>query len=262
MTLIGIPTLNGPDRLYRLLCSIKDHTDLKGVQLTVSDDCSSPENLQANEHVCREFGALFLTTEVRLGISKQWNKLVHSSIESICVLVNDDIEVVADWLDVLVFTLTHNPHAGMVSLACDTGVTKETALLRSFIDFREARLMGGQGTLLSSGGPCFAFRRADYDAVGGFDERYFCYYEELDLGVSMVKQLNRFHYISEYPAVYHMGGVTMSTNSNASRILAESRQKFWEKWGQTLDQLREEFSKREEPKVMQWHSQWKNWRLP
>ena len=58
-----------------------------------------------------------------------------------------------------------------------------------------------------------------------------------------------------------MGGATTS-NLNASQYLEESRARFWEKWGKTMDQLRAEFSAVGLPPFIEWHSQWKNWKLP
>jgi GT2 family glycosyltransferase len=191
--LIGVPTLNGPDRLDRALASVKAHTDLADVTVLVSDDCSTPANLQLNKDVVHKHGVEMLMTEERLGVSMQWNRLVrHVPDAEICVLVNDDVEVVEDWLDVLVFSLERNPDLGMVALRCETGVIKKDCPPRPMIDYNEARLMAGGGTLVSSGGACFAFRRGDWESVKGFDERYFCFYEEVDFGVTLATELGRF----------------------------------------------------------------------
>lgn len=261
--LVGIPTLNGPALIDRALKSIKACTDLRDVTVLVSDDASDEEKLKLNKDTVHVHGVEMLTTETRLGIAKQWNRLVrHVTDAEVCVLLNDDVEVTDDWLDVLKFSLDKNPHAGMVGLRSDTGVVKHEALKRPRVDYHESRLMCGGGTLLSSGGACFAFRRSDWEAVGGFDERYFCFYEELDFGVSLARQLKRTNYIASYPVVYHMGGATISANHDASALMLESRARFAEKWGMTLDALRAEFRQNPRPEAVEWNSQWQNWRLP
>jgi GT2 family glycosyltransferase len=260
---IGIPTLNGPDRLDRALRAIRAHTDLRDVAVLVSDDCSTPENLELNKNAVHASGVEMLMSSQRLGVSQQWNRLVrHVPDAEICVLLNDDVEVVEDWLDVLAFSLARNPKLGMVSLRCETGVTSDNAVPRPRIDYSEARLLTGGGTLISSGGACFAFRRDDWQAVLGFDERYFCFYEEVDFGVALARERGLFSAFASYPVVLHMGGATVSANTDAPAVLLDSRARFAEKWGTTLDQLRAEFSKRRVPPWVEWNTSWKVNRLP
>jgi len=265
--LIGIPTLNGADRLRRALISVQEYTNFSdsdySVDVIVSDDASDVHNLEWNKTWCHRFNMPMLMSEQRLGIPKQWNRLVrHVPDADVCVLVNDDVEVVADWLDVLVFTLNMNPMVGMVGLRCETGVTANNGSRRPHVDYHEARLLDGSGMLLSSGGACFAFRRSDWVAVGGFDERYFCFYEELDFGIALTKH-GLYNVIAEYPVVYHMGGATIGANSNASAVLLDSREKFVEKHeGMTLDKMRADLGQRPRQEFVEWNSQWKNWRLP
>ena len=102
-------------------------------------------------------------------------------------------------------------------------------------------------------------RREDFDAVDGFDEQFFVYYEEVDFGVSMRKKLNRTHYMVDYPTIWHMGGATMSAEGmNASERLVESRVKFEAKWGKTMNELHEELA-HESPPVRNWNSHYANW---
>jgi GT2 family glycosyltransferase len=232
--LVGIPTLNGPDRLGRALASVVQSTDLKrlGATVLVSDDGSEPRQMDRAKGVCAAFGVEMLTTERRLGIAAQWNRLTrHFPEAEIIALLNDDVEVVPDWLDVLVYSLERNRHAGAVGLRCLTGTTKAQYPPTPPIDYVEARLLDGGGTLLSTGGACFGFRRDAYDAVGGFDERYFCLYEELDFCVALLAA-GYVNLIASYPVVYHTGGETISANSDAAQLLAESREKFRLKWSE------------------------------
>lgn len=261
--LIGIPTLNGPDRLDRALKSIKTYTDLRNVVVFVSDDASTPENLKLNKDVVHTHGVPMLMSEERLGIAKQWNRLVrHVPDAEVCVLLNDDVEVVEDWLDVLVFSLEKNPDLGMVSLRCETGVTSENGQPRPRVDYNEARILHAGGSLVSGGGAAFAFRREDWAGVGGFDERYFCFYEEVDFGVALATQLGRFNAFVSYPVIYHMGGATIGVNMDASQVLLDSRKAFWDKWGLTMDQLRARLGSREAPSFHEWDSKFKHWKHP
>lgn len=253
--LVGVPTLNGPDRLDRCLASIRKYTntDLFDVTVLVSDDASTPENLKLNKDVVHRHGVEMLMSETRLGVSKQWNRLVrHVPDAGIVVLLNDDVEVVEDWLDVLVFSLARNYQLGMISLRCETGVTSETGQPRPRIDYHEADLLDANGTLLSSGGACFAFRRESWLLAGGFDERYFCFYEEIDFGVTLALKHNMWHAFASYPIVYHLGGATIATNHDGNAVLLESRGAFWAKWQKTLDQMRDELWQRRRDDLLLW----------
>lgn len=259
--IVGIPTLNGPDRLRRAVASVREHSP--DVRILISDDASSPDSLEANKRVAHEFDVPMLMTDRRLGVPAQWNRLTrHYDNVEVVALINDDVEVTADWLDALEYTLRNNLWVGMAGLRCETGVTRANAVSRPFIDYHEAKILQGNGDLLSSGGACFAFRRAAWEEVGGFDERYLCFYEELDFGVSLSRKLGFVNVILDYPVVYHTGGATVAANHDANAVLLESRRKFSEKWGMTLEQLRAEMRNRAPVSFVHWNSQIKNWRHP
>lgn len=66
-------------------------------------------------------------------------------------------------------------------------------------------------------GSCQLFRRASFDAVGGFDERYFMYFEDVDLG----DRLTRAGWLNVYvpsAEVIHLGG--HATSQASARMLA------------------------------------------
>jgi GT2 family glycosyltransferase len=242
-----------------------DYDDLS-VRVLVADDGSEPDLLRQNKEICSELGVEILHGHGRTGIAKTWNRLVrHAPETEVIALVNDDIEVVPHWLDVISYSLLNNSQAGMVGLNTYCGVTKGQIAAQMAvvprIDYHESRLMGGCGTLVSSHGPIFGFLRSSYDLVGGFDERYFCFYEEVDFGVAL-RRKGFYHYMASYPLCYHMGGATNSDKKNldASRLLVESRNKFFEKWGKSIGQFREEFRDVKMPLLHEWNTQIKAWK--
>ena len=286
--IIGVPTLNCPSRLQRALESIAECTKLDGVRVLVCDDGTIPDLLETNRkvirHVANRIPSLdMIENGARLGIAKSWNRLTrHYADAEIVVLLNDDFEVVDFWLDVLMYSLRENPKVGMVGLNSYVAFTKEQVKLLypktvytgaderptywhelvPMIDYREAKLLDGGGSLLSAQGPAFAFRRKDFDTVGGFDEQYFVYFEELDFAVSMRKH-GLYPFMASYPIGYHQGGATNSDpfNLNAQEHMARSRKLFIEKWGKTPTELREEFiAAYERPVLREWTSQVHNWK--
>lgn len=264
---IGIPTMNGPERLARCLESIAECTAFDrfaSVKVLVCDDGSTEENLKLNKDAIHRSDRLrdvagleMLVSAENVGVSASWNKLVRHHPCEVASLLNDDIEVAHDWLDVLTFSVWENKHAGMVGLDSYVGVIKRDVVdrLPPRIDYREARLLDGDGTLLASAGSIFAFRRDTYEAAGGFDERYKVYYEECDFGTTL-RRLGYAHYMASYPIVFHMGGATMSQPSmDAQGHLARSRALFAEKWGATPASLRGQFGPA--PATKTWNTQLK-----
>lgn len=281
--LIGVPTLNGADRLHRCLGSIADSTDFdrfRNVKVVVCDDCSTESESAAIEHVVREnrhliqrAGLSLIRNDARSGIATSWNRLVRHADADICALLNDDVEVVTHWLQALAYSLDRNRHTGMVGLNTYVSVSKgqvehgpaatlriEPHAYRPRIDYQEAKLLGG-GDLLCSYGSAFAFRRSAFDEIGGFDERYFCFYEEVDFGVSL-RMRGYSNYMLSYPIGYHLGGATNSepANLDAKAHMDRSRALFNEKWSvQGLGELRARLVRREEPVLHEWNTQIGNW---
>lgn len=257
--LIGVPTLNGPDRLDRCLASIQKYTDLTDVAVLVSDDFSDEENLKLNKDVVHTHGVEMLMTDQRLGISKQWNRLVrHVPDAEIVALLNDDVEVVEDWLDVLVFSLSRNPLIGSIGLRSEYGMTAAQAEIEGWRrprrDHHVSHINDGCGALLWPPGPCFAFRREDWSNVGEFDERYPLYHVDCDFGLKL-RVAGKRNCFTEYPVIYHMGGATM-THLDPQPKLREGQGIFLQKWGKSFSQLREEFL--EAPvQYVEWNSTWR-----
>lgn len=226
--LIGVPTLNGPERLERCLRSIKRWTSLEKykAQVLVSDDFSYDRKLAENKTVCNAYRVPLLMAEQRLGVAEQWNRLVRHTEAPIQILMNDDVEVVEHWLEALVYSIRENPHAGMVGLKAYQGVNSTNFSPPPSVSYAESIMERGSG-LLSSCGYLFAFEKAKWTVVGGFDTQFFAFYEEIDFGIRLFRE-NFPSYMLSYPIVVHQGGATTSDPSNidAPKVIVESREKF------------------------------------
>jgi len=56
------------------------------------------------------------------------------------------------------------------------------------------------------------YRRADWQRAGGFDERYFCYAEDVDLGFRLQLKGRTCRYVPDAVA-YHLGSATSGVDS-------------------------------------------------
>jgi GT2 family glycosyltransferase len=259
---IGIPTLNGPERLLRCLESILKYTPLKalGADVLVSDDFSYERELSENKKICKNLGVEILTAPDRLGVAQQWNRLTRHASAPHMILMNDDVEVVPDWLEALLFSLEHNPGAGMIGLKAYQGVNSENFTPPPIHSYNEAVMEHGHG-MVASTGFLFGFHRYRFDELGGFDPTFFAFYEEVDFGIRLLKA-GYPSYMLSYPIIIHQGGATTSEarNINAVKVLAESREKFILKHGK-LSVLRDELTRSSEPlpRTVHWNTLLKVW---
>lgn len=231
--LIGIPTLNGPDRLRRCLRSIRLNTPKsEPFKVLVVDDCSTPENLQSNKDVIHEFGVEMITHSKRFGVARGWNDLTRHTQAPWIILLNDDVEVAPDWYEAIVFSLKNNPMAGMIGLTAYQGVNGENFTPPPARSYNEAKMQRGYG-MLSASGFIFGFERAKFERLTGFDDGFFLFYEEIDFGVRLLAYGWRSYMLS-YPVVIHQGGATTSDTRNVpdtQSVMAESRERFRLKHG-------------------------------
>jgi len=263
MISIGIPTVNGSHRLERCLSHIfKDNSVQRfKAEVIVVDDGSSEWSIEKNKQFCEQYGAKFIEHKERRGVPTAWNTLVKSSSNDLIILLNDDIEVMKDWLDVVVYILNNNPSIGAVGLNSFEGVRHEMPSVPSYVETKT--MFGSKNSpLLSCCGSAFAFRKNDWQSVGGFDERYFCFYEEIDFCISLLQIGKRSAMIS-YPVLHHYVAETTTTIlSDPQQIMKESQTKFEEKWNLKWPQIREKFNHKTIPpipEVEEWNSAYKVW---
>jgi len=70
-------------------------------------------------------------------------------------------------------------------------------------------------------GSCLLLRRAAFDSVGGFDTRYFMYFEDVDLGERLSKAGWRNRYVPSAEVVHTGGHATTASVDVSARMLVE-----------------------------------------
>jgi GT2 family glycosyltransferase len=154
-----------------------------------------------------------------IGVAAALNRAVSSTDSELVALLNNDLELDAGWLEALINELDAHPEAASASgklLRFDDRETIDAAgdlLLWSGAVINRGHGMPDTGQF-DDPQPVFAacagaalYRRSALDAVGGFDESFFAYLEDIDWG--MRAQLRRFESRYVPSAVgYHKGGAT------------------------------------------------------
>lgn len=242
---IGISTYNGPYRVSDLLESIRQYTEYskENYKIVVIDDGSREENLITLREVCQKHNVSLREHRQNLGISATWNHLVRFFGEGDIpradynILINDDIICTPYWLTSLMYFLENNkcgtaglpllfgsPHDDK-AIIMKPDQTKNVNAGPELTSMRPGRVMAAPGCL-------FGFKRSLYDEIGGFDEHYKSFYEEIDFGTECAKR-GYPSYALSWPRVWHMWGATFAQNPEleASRRMSESRAYYIQKWG-------------------------------
>jgi glycosyltransferase involved in cell wall biosynthesis len=252
---IGIPTYNGAWRLGNLLNSLSMRTPelLTGEARVVVVDDGSP-TIEQTRYVVEEWRAKMPLDYVEhghnRGISAGWNTTSRSHDCEYVVLANDDVIVPSGgWLRSLIYPLVNSPGVGVVGqnwhafladdvvqllqsptsdrdvVPRDPGSKQADPTRRDIGPCNPARVMCPTGQL-------FAFRREDFDAIGGFDETFKSFYEESSFGTSMAAERKKIGLQLNWTQCWHMWSETFRTSPElvADQRMAHSQAHYRRKW--------------------------------
>lgn len=198
-------------------------------------------------------GVRLLTTGSNLGYAGGMNTGIAAALEAgsdRIALLNDDTLVTAGWLDALETALDSDPTIGAAQpkLLLGDGTTTGSPLMQS-LGVRVRR--DGAGIDIGYGEPdtddttvapiehfsgaAVLMRRQFVVDVGGFDERFECYYEDIDL--SRRGRATGWRYVVvPTSVVYHQMSATSRSMPDQRRYWQE-RNRLWllARWGGPLD---------------------------
>lgn len=236
---VVVVTHNSTGHLQTFLDSVPLATD-RPVTVTISDNASTEGDLRPFEerpevHVLRN-GA-------NLGYGAAANRGAAQGTSEWLVVANPDVRLTPGVLDELVEAAARWPEAGALGpgILTPEGLLYPSARLlpslrrgighatlgwvwpgnpwsRAYRNDRGAPVEGPVGWL---SGSFLLLRRSAFDAVGGFDERYFMYFEDVDL----CDRLGRAGYPSVYvpsAKVLHVGGHSTTKDPAAAARMAKA----------------------------------------
>jgi GT2 family glycosyltransferase len=188
--------------------------------------------------------AVVIKSMVNLGFAGGCNQAAKVAKGRFLVFVNDDSEVAPGCIEALVAAATSDPAIGAVGsriLSSDGSLQEAGSVLwgdgwsthigegvpsssDTYLEPRDVDYASANGLLVT--------RRA-WDAVGGFDERYFpAYFEDVDLCLSLAASGFAIRYEPRARLV-HLGSQS-TTEPFRQFLLTRNRQQLVDKWGQTL----------------------------
>lgn len=212
-------TLDGRELLERMLPTLvaQDVPDLRIVVLDDGSADGTPEWLRAEWPQVE-----VVVNEANLGIARSFNRAVELARGSDhLALLNNDLELAPDYLSKLVAALEAHPEAGSANgkmrNAGDPSLLDGAGdqLMWSSITTRRGWGEPDRGQydaadeVFSVCGGAALYRMAAFDDVGGFDEDFFAYLEDLDWGFRAQLRGWTARYVPD-AEVLHVGGATTS----------------------------------------------------
>jgi GT2 family glycosyltransferase len=180
-----------------------------------------------------------------LGFGGGCNRGAAEAYGELLVFLNDDIEVLPGWLETLVETADRHADAGAVGslILFPDGVIQEAGA----IAWRDgSTLCVGRGESLETNSYDFVravnycsacsllVRRQPWDALGGFDPRYFpAYYEDVDLCFGLARAGFRTLFQPRSRAIHRE--TASSTTPRRDFLVLRNRETFRRKWARQLE---------------------------
>jgi GT2 family glycosyltransferase len=185
---VVIPTL-GEDACLRDCVESLERQTCRDLEVIVSDN-SGRGLVRRNGFAPR---ARILENARNLGFGAAINEAVQASRSTFVATLNDDAVAHPRWLEAMLAAIERRPDVGMCAsqvrlygeerldsvgmLVCGDGSSKQRGHLKPPEDFPVT-----EETLFPSGSAAL-FRRSMWEALGGFDSRFFLYCEDTDLGL-------------------------------------------------------------------------------
>jgi N-acetylglucosaminyl-diphospho-decaprenol L-rhamnosyltransferase len=193
---VYIPNFNGERWLPRTLQSLRAQTER--LEVVVVDNGSTDASVAAARADFPEVTLLELGAN--LGFGTALNRAVAAHPAEAIVLLNSDVEcepgfcaallgALEDGVDTVAGVLLQEREPGLIDSA--GVVADETLMGFDYLHGEPAGAAGAAAAPLGPTGGAGLYRRAAWEAVGGFDERIFLYYEDLDLALRIAAEGGR-----------------------------------------------------------------------
>ena len=240
---IIIPTFDHSEDVIRCLESISDIPDITPFEVVVVDDGSSATHADRLKLIS---GIRLCVLEQNLGFAGATTAGVEASRGEFVLLLNNDTEVVAGWLDKLVETMRSSTEVGLVG----SMILRPDFLLQEAgcVVFRDgdARQLGCRELPTDwryqvardvdyCSGASLLLRRALWDEVDGFDPRFApAYYEDTDLALTARSRGLRVVYQPGSVLFHNEGSTHGKEFTGVKRMQLRNQKLFAEKWADWL----------------------------
>lgn len=186
---IIVVTHNSARFLARMAAAVEAQAETRW-RLVVIDNASSAD--ERPKLATLPAPTTVIQSEVNLGFAAANNRAAQDAVTPYLVFLNPDAFPEPSWLSKLIETIEKHPRAvavGSTQMRADTNLFDGTGdvLHASGIAYRSSYGRSRSapppfGETFSACAAAMLVRRKAFEAVGGFDESFFCFFEDVDLG--------------------------------------------------------------------------------
>ncbi|WP_410512538.1 glycosyltransferase family 2 protein [Paenibacillus sp. BR2-3] len=225
-----IPNYNGEKYLYECLTTLKQQT-YQNFEVIMVDNASIDRSIEVAQKLIPEIKCVLL--EDNKGFSAAVNQGILQSEGQYIVLLNNDTLLTKDWLQNLVCCIQNNEKV----FSCASKMLQYHN--NEFIDnagdaftifgwaYQEGH--GRSENEFTKNRPIFTacagaaiYRREVFDKIGYFDERFFAYLEDVDIGYRARIEGYQNIYCSN-SIIYHIGSATTGNGYNSIKVKLSAR---------------------------------------
>ena len=176
---------------------------------------------------------ILLGEKFNLGFSGACNRLAESSHGEILCFLNCDTEVQPGWLENLVKAFD-DPEVGIAGsrLVRPDGVLHHSGVLVNLENFAWALEISDDlpsRDVDAVTGACFAIRRELFEQLGGFEEAFWCCYEDVDLCLRALQAGYRIRYVRESLVMHHKKATGSMRWAKAYHNISEFNERWQDK---------------------------------
>jgi GT2 family glycosyltransferase len=236
---IIIVSFNARADLERCLDSLHAAPPAAPHEVVVVDNGSSDDSVAA---VRRWAGVKVIEVGANVGFARANNIGIRASSGANLLLLNGDTVVPAAAIDRLLAELARDAGVAVVGPRLVDGSGRAELSFGRMIgplnEWRQQRLARGAGVDGMTrrrqypdwvSGACLLVRRADADAVGGLDERFFMYTEDVDFCAAIRARGRRILFTPEVEVVHLRGRSAASQPAATDAAYRRSQMAFYEK---------------------------------
>ncbi len=228
---VVIPSYNGAAYLEACLRSLQRQT-YKNAEILVIDNASQDSSIEIIKTVAPE--AIILIQSSNRGFAGGVNAGIQAARGEWIAVLNNDTEAAPDWLEQCVSAMSKHPEAAF--LACrvldstDRNVIYSAGdcVLRGGIGYRRGQSRRDSARdqrdieICAPCGCAAIYRTSVIQAFGGFDEHFFAYLEDVELGLRLRAAGQRGFYVAQ-AVVFHQGGGTSGGEFSSLAVRLRTR---------------------------------------